>query len=167
MFKWLQGYEGHYGVTSQGEILGYESGRFYPIPTVKDCKGYLECQLPTKDKIYRVKVHKKVARAFLTKPKGKSLLVHKNGNKSDNRVENLAYMTFSEKFRQFNLNPVRGESHYKYDHKKYIFRHPEYGTVECTQWELADRYNLHKSSLWQVLKKKRISCSGWVLLREL
>lgn len=56
--------------------------------------GYLEVTLWVEDKPKTVSVHKMVANTFLQKPDWAEVINHKNGNKSDNRVENLEWSTY-------------------------------------------------------------------------
>ncbi len=79
---------GRHGIV-KGKII-----RSYPT-----VKGYLQVRF-NNGKTYTTKsVHRLVAMAFIPNPENKSQINHKNGIKSDNRVENLEWCTQFENMR--------------------------------------------------------------------
>jgi hypothetical protein len=99
-WKEIKGYEGLYEVSSEGRVksLGRKPGIMRPGLS----NGYLKVGL-TKDGIRsRFRVHRLVAEAFIPNPDNKPEVDHINGDRKDNRVENLRWMTHQEN----NNNPV-------------------------------------------------------------
>lgn len=72
------------------------AGRIKKITPQDRGNGYLFCRLYKNKKPYPIMVHRLVAEAFLPNPDNKPQVNHKNGIKSDNRVENLEWTTRSE-----------------------------------------------------------------------
>ena len=59
-------------------------------------RGYLSVSLSKNSKAYRFSVHRLVLMIFCGHNKDKPFVNHKNGIKTDNRVENLEWCTGSE-----------------------------------------------------------------------
>lgn len=57
---------------------------------------YKEVTLSDHGKVFDVEVHRLVATAFIEKPEGAQCVNHKDGNGSNNNVENLEWCTFKE-----------------------------------------------------------------------
>jgi hypothetical protein len=85
-------------------LVGYEASNFGRIRR-KGCKsrrlqlnksGYLYVGVRVNGKFRNLRVHRLVASAFLPKPEGKDFINHKNGDKTDNSVDNLEWCTASE-----------------------------------------------------------------------
>lgn len=85
----------NYGVTRAGEVYrivrSHDHGRHVParMKPRPDRDGYFLTGLS-------MKVHRLVAETFLPNPDGKPEVAHRNGVKTDNRVENLRWATRKE-----------------------------------------------------------------------
>lgn len=81
-----------YSVSDTGEVRNDKTGRtLKPLITGH---GYYRVHLSPGKK--RFPIHRLVADAFIPKTEGKTQINHKNGIKTDNRVENLEWCTASE-----------------------------------------------------------------------
>jgi len=66
----------------------------------KDASGYLRTVLINdKGKHCTIKVHRIIATTFLENPENKKQVNHKDADKSNNRVDNLEWCTFTENIR--------------------------------------------------------------------
>lgn len=87
--KKIEGFD--YLISSEGDVF---SMKHHNTRLVSKCKtgSYVSVQLYDSDGAKRLKyVHRLTAEAFLPNPLRLRFVVHKNGNKFDNRVENLAW----------------------------------------------------------------------------
>lgn len=111
MWKQIRGYEGMYELSDKGCIRGVDRDIEYrrwgekglkkhyrgkELKMFPNHKGYLIASLQKEGIRKNFCVHILVAKAFIgDRPKGKQVN-HKNGIKTDNRVENLEWCTASE-----------------------------------------------------------------------
>lgn len=93
-WKMVPGYEGLYEVSNWGRVKGLKYGRI--LKPCKDQDGYLSVQLCKEGKIKRLRVHRLVAMAFIPNPDNLPCVNHINEIKTDNRVENLEWVTNKE-----------------------------------------------------------------------
>ena len=107
-FKCIEGYGDKYLVSSWGNVykvigdylsLDAYSQLFHKIIEIKpqkSDKGYLRVRLIKDGKKKWHKVHRLVAQAFIENPDNKPQINHKDGNKKNNSVTNLEWVTDEE-----------------------------------------------------------------------
>lgn len=109
MEEWrdIKGYEGLYQVSNIGNVRSiahiavYTDGRVghYKGKTLTPSNGgngYKYVHLSKNGVTNRVGIHRLVAEAFLPKDNERNVVNHKDGNKHNNTVENLEWVTCSE-----------------------------------------------------------------------
>ena len=98
LVKWIEGYEGLYKITSDGEVISYQ-GR-HPRALKQNIRGkscgYLAVSLSKNDIKKTKNIHTLVARAFIDNPKNLNDVNHKDGVKINNAVGNLEWVTKKE-----------------------------------------------------------------------
>lgn len=130
IWKDIEGYEGLYQISNLGRIWTTKYKRF-KNPT--KCKGYLQIGLSKNKKRKMYKVHRLVAIAFVSNPNNKPYINHIDGNKSNNRADNLEWVTQSENVSHAYKTGLKTNCKHTEDTKKKISEsikgknHPMYG----------------------------------------
>lgn len=99
IFKDIKGFEGKYQISNLGRVksLNY----IYPgnvgfLSPINHHGGYQVVHLSDNGKVYNKTIHTLVAKAFIPQPKGKPIVNHIDGNKHNNEVSNLEWVTYKE-----------------------------------------------------------------------
>lgn len=98
-WKPVAGYEDRYEVSDGGNVrsLNYHmTGTPRKLRPISAGKGYLMVGLCRDRTMKWAKIHRLVAEAFIPNPERKPQVNHINGDKADNRAENLEWATESE-----------------------------------------------------------------------
>jgi HNH endonuclease/NUMOD4 motif len=113
--------------------------------------GYHIVSLTKNNKTTNKRVHRLVLQSFLGNKEG-LVVNHKNGIKTDNRLENLEWVTISENTQHsFDMGFQVHKKGVDYAHSK-IWMHKEYGFFICTK----DLYKLHGTNGVNIAPMKKI-----------
>ena len=105
MWKFIQGTDNKAIITSDGKVFkrypiwkGWNTKRIVGWTEFREVKprlssGYLSVFIPYRKGCF---IHRLIAEAFLPNPENKPFIDHINGNKLDNRIENLRWVSNKE-----------------------------------------------------------------------
>lgn len=94
VWKYVEGYEGLYKVSSLGRIFNCKKNKIYDLkPNVS---GYVTVYLSKNGKGKSYSVHRLVAKAFIPNTYNKEFVNHIDEDKSNNKVSNLEWVTPKE-----------------------------------------------------------------------
>lgn len=98
MVEWrtITDYPG-YSVSNQGDVRNDQTGRVLKNQTIRS--GYQHVTLCDSDGQHPKSVHRLVAKEFVENPQGLNLVNHIDGDKTNNRADNLEWCTQSENMR--------------------------------------------------------------------
>lgn len=162
----IKGYEGKYQISNYGRVksLQYHKGSDARVLKARVNTRYEYVVLSKNNKIKHCYIHRLVAKYFVPNPEGKSYVNHKDGNKHNNRADNLEWATPLENnlhaYHVLGKHPMRG---YKYDKSKNSKPVEQwYVSPEGYEYKLATYANSEIAAKINNLCARRISacCNG-------
>lgn len=145
----VPGYEELYQISEFGEVYSKITGD--ELKGWIDSHGYRCVQFWKNGKEKNLKVHRLLANIFIDNPENKSYVDHINGNRVDNRLENLRHTTMSEN----NMNTIRknklGITGVSKDGKGYASSIEKNGIRERKYFK-----NLDSAIVWRKQKEKEL-----------
>lgn len=91
IWKEIPGYAGKYSISNFGNVRSnYYKNRRMLKPSPKN-NGYLTVRLYSNFVGKSIQIHSLVANAFLPNPNNFPMIIHKDGNRTNNKVENLEW----------------------------------------------------------------------------
>ena len=164
MFKFIEGTDNKAIITSDGRVFKRRKmyagcgkkrhtigwSEFREVKPRLGC-GYLSVSIPTIPYRKDCYIHRLVAKAFLPNPENKPTVDHINGNRADNRVENLRWATQKEN----NNNP---NTRYKnvYSSNRKVWTNIQ-GFNPKTNHRTPIFTNLRETSTWVTPEGKKIN----------
>lgn len=138
LWKSIEGWENRYEVSNLGNVRNSKT-KTLKIANSSN-SGYLRLNFYNGSNIKRFSVHRLVAEAFIPNSENKLDVNHKDGNKQNNHVDNLEWVTRSENLKHAYKHELRKPSTQKLslDDVKYIKLNPD----NLTRKELAERFNV-------------------------
>lgn len=82
----------NYFISTRGVVRNVKTGKALSPQNT----GYLHVRIPHGDQTLNVRIHRAVAETFIRRPEGCDVVNHKDGNKQNNDVSNLEWVSQSE-----------------------------------------------------------------------
>ena len=164
IWKDIIGYEGLYQVSNLGRIKSLpRNGTVKEQKILKqtlDTNGYLTIGLHKNNKAKKINIHRIVAETFVANINNYNIINHKDGNKQNNRVDNLEWCTQKHNIKEairlglqipYNKKPV-----FQYDKNGNFIK--KYNSV-C---EAERKTKIFQSNISKCCLKQRHSAGGFV-----
>lgn len=144
VWKDIDGYEGLYQVSNMGNVKSLKWGKEKILKAGKNNHGYLAVVLCKDGKQKTHKVHRLVAEMFIPNLENKEQIDHINTIKTDNRVENLRWVTPKE-----NVNNPLTKEHWNVSGGKYNRSRKVYcnGMIFGCIKECAEHYRINNKTM--------------------
>lgn len=164
LWKEVEGLDGKILVSNQGRVKSLLRNEKL-LKTQIDTKGYHRVSVTVNRFRHTLKVHREVAKAFLSNPNNLPQVNHIDGNKDNNSVENLEWVTNRENALHALSNGlwdsvVKGARTENEKRKRRVIATNGDEILEFESVSSAERY-FKSRHIVDVLKGRRSRCKGW------
>ena len=159
----VTGYEGLYHVSNLGRVKSLHNNKEYILKPRrgKKGKGYFDVSLCKNGKHKTFRLNRLVALAFVDNPENKPEVDHIDTNKTNNRANNLRWVTSAENIAHSIENGLYKsgaecswakltEDDVRYIRKVYTPKHPEFGKIA-----LARKFGVCTMTIYNITSGKR------------
>ena len=166
----IDGTNGRYEVSNTGKIrsMNYKrTGTVRELLPAKDKKGYFRTAIVINGKPKTIKVHREIAKAFIPNPCNLPQINHKDGNKTNNNVSNLEWITNVDNAHHaikngLFVNSYTAAKKANDERKKPIVATKDDASLMFDSINEASRQlNLSRRHIQNVLKHERKQCGGY------
>lgn len=151
----VKDYCGYYQVSNFGNVYSVRSDK--QLKHSKNRGGYLFVVLCTDSKPKQFKVHRLVAISFLTNPDNKPQVNHIDEDKTNNRLDNLEWVTAKENTNYGSRNKKAAKSNSK--NIKVIYQDNTYEYWDSAS-EFAREFGIHRQHVSDVLLGRQKTTNG-------
>lgn len=88
-----------YGISEDGDVYSFKFNKIKKMKTPPNKHGYLQVFLFKNKQQYQKSVHRLLAQTFIPNPNNLETVDHQNRNRTDNRIENLRWISKSDNSR--------------------------------------------------------------------
>lgn len=155
IWKDIKGYEGRYQISNLGNVKSlsrktefsdgkpprYEKEKL--LTPAKHHKGYVKAQLRKNNNTKAFFIHRLVAQAFIPNPEGKATVNHKDGNKVNNTVVNLEWLSNQENMKHAYATGIRDNSKVNEMRKRPVAQYSKDGQLVRTYESVKEAVELN------------------------
>lgn len=168
-WKPIQCTKGYIEVSNEGRARSTLRGGWRLLKTQADSKGYQRFTVTIDGESRTYKLHREVAKAFIPNPNNLPQVNHKDGNKNNNCVDNLEWITNRDNAHHSIANGlwdsvIEGAKRENERRKKPVIAYRIDGEFPCTRYyeciSDAER-DIGSRHICSVLKGQRTHAKGW------
>lgn len=158
----------NYSINELGEVRNDLTGRIKST-FINHKNGYKCVDLWKEGKSTKYTVHRLLAEAFIPNPMNKQTVDHKDGNRTNNSLNNLRWATYSEQNARFGEVGVRSQkvkvTHYVEKRKKRGGGHEEWVRIDSIMYfdrisDVAEHFDVTIGNISMMLKNGDIGKRG-------